>query len=78
MTLQISKNLKNMLCVALMTVHKPTQETKNIIASGSIYIYNNHNCMLKLLALEMTNFKRLQLPYLSSSVKGIYLIAWKH
>ena len=22
-------------------VHKPTQETKNIIARGSIYIYNN-------------------------------------
>ena len=48
-----------MLCVALMTVHKPTQETKNIIASGSIYICNNYNCMLKLLVLEMTNFKRL-------------------
>ena len=48
-----------MLCVALMTVQKPTQEAKNIIASGSIYIYNNYNCVLKLLVLEIKNFKGL-------------------
>ena len=33
-----------MLCIAFMTGHKPTQETKNIITSvSSLYIYNDYN-----------------------------------
>ena len=39
-----------MLCVALMTVHKPTQETKNIIAIVDPYTFT----IIKSLVLEMT------------------------